>query len=299
MADALSEKLPEIKYVAVVSQTENYSLALNDNHIKAIGLYASQAYFIVFSFPLLQGNEDQVLNDKSSIVLSEKLATALFHSTENSIGKIVTFDNHKQYKVSGIFKDLPRNSSVQFDFVLSFENYKAEHTWVMDWGNNATHTYLVLRKGTDIDEFNKKITDFINERKAGLNTSLFLTHYSDNYLYGHYEDGTQAGGRIEYVRLFSIIAVFILFIACINFMNLSTAKASGRLKEVGVKKAIGANRKTLIFQYLGESSLIALFSLITALLLVSLFLPKFNQITGKNLALNLDSTFALPRFALL
>ena len=149
-------------------------------------------------------------------------------------------------------------------------------------------TYLILHENTDIDRFNEKINRFYKSKIQESNISLFVSRYSDHYLHGNYENGVQAGGRVEYVRLFSIIAVVILLIACINFMNLSTAKASARLKEVGIKKAIGASRRLLVFQYLAESVLLAGISLLLAILFVQLLLPTFNEITSKQLDLVLN-----------
>ena len=161
------------------------------------------------------------------------------------------------------------------------------------WGNQNAKTYLVIREGTDPKQFNHKIAGFIKRKSEGSNVTPFIKPYSDNYLYGHYENGVQAGGRIEYVQLFSMIALFILVIACINFMNLSTAKASRRIKEVGIKKAMGASRESLVLQYMGESMLMAFASLILALVLVELLLSPFNQITGKQLTLSFDTHFVL------
>jgi hypothetical protein len=154
---------------------------------------------------------------------------------------------------------------------------------------------VVLREGTDVNAFNKKIANFIAEKTDGDITgrTMFLAPYSDYYLHSNYENGVQSGGRIEYVRLFALIAFFILIIACINFMNLSTAKAAGRIKEVGVKKALGAGRKRIAIQYMSESMLMTLLSLITAVALVAVVLPQFNLITGKQLVLQWETELAL------
>src|SRR4030095_17013230 len=138
-----------------------------------------------------------------------------------------------------------------------FEIFEEIAPWSREWSSNGPHVYVVLREGTDVNEFNNKIENFVEKKTNGDITSrkMFVAPYSSNYLYGNYENGVQSGGRIEYVRLFSVIALFILVIACINFMNLSTAKAAARIKEVGVKKALGAGRKRLAIRYIGESML--------------------------------------------
>jgi ABC-type antimicrobial peptide transport system permease subunit len=206
---------------------------------------------------------DQVLADKNAIVISEELAMKLFNTTEDVVGKTVEFQHEREFLVLGLFKKIPPASFVQFDFALSFKMLEDTAPWVSIWTATGPRAYVVLREGADVNLYNEKIADFIKNKTNGGITfrKLFLTPCSDLYLYGNYENGVQAGGRIEYVRLFSIIALFILIIACINFMNLSTAKAAGRIKEVGVKKALGAGRKRLAIQYIGESMLMTVVSL--------------------------------------
>ena len=296
LAETLAEEMPEVEYAATVTPSywfEKFTLSVGDNAIKATGQYAGQDFFNIFSYDLIQGDESQVLADKSAIVLSEELALNLFKTTENIIGKTVVFQHEKQFLVSGIFKGTPPTSSDQFDFALSFEVWKEQVPGIANWDNSGPNTFVVLKKGTRIDQFNSKIANLIQTKSKDIHRTLFLTPYSDNYLYGNYENGIQAGGRIDYVKLFSLIALFILIIACINFMNLSTAKASRRIKEIGIKKVVGADRKTLIFQYLGESILLTFLSLFLALIIVEGFLPQFNQITGKQLSLQYDAKLVL------
>jgi predicted permease len=294
-ATSLLEDMPEVEYAATTLGPQPATLSVGDKNIKAEGKYASKDYFRVFSHPLMGGDSQNILADKNSVVLSESLAKSLFNSTQNSIGKMVAFDHDKVYQVSGVYKALPANSSMQFDFVLSFEKYIETNEWARVWGNTAPFTYLLLKPGTDIGAFNRKIARYVQSKTENNIThrTMFVKRFSENYLYGKYENGVQAGGRIDYVELFSIIALFILVIACINFMNLSTAKASRRLKEVGVKKTIGADRRSLVFQYLAESLLMAFLSMMLSVVMVVLFLPSFNTITGKELSLQLDPTLML------
>ncbi|MBC7872961.1 MAG: ABC transporter permease, partial [Ferruginibacter sp.] len=241
-----------------------------------------------FSFPLLQGDAAQVLQDKLGVVISRGLAKKLFGTEENALGKIVEVQHDKTFQVTGVFEGTPPTSSVQLDFVLSFEEFKDNNKWVMEWGNNGPATYITLHEGTDPKAFEAKIKDYIKGKDKESNVTLFLQPYSEGYLYGTFENGQPAGGRIEYVRLFSIIAIFILVIACINFMNLSTARASRKAKEVGIKKSIGAQRGSLIFQYISESMVTALVSFMVAWTVVWLFLPQFNLITGKKIELTFN-----------
>ena len=292
LAESLADEMPEVEYAAAVAPAEwfgDFTLSVGEKNLKAPGQFAGEDFFTMFSYNLVQGEESQVLAVKNAIVISEDLAQRLFGTTENVVGK--TLDWHileftQPVIVSGIFANLPTNSTVQFDFVLSFEAFKDINPSVVEWFNDNPHTFLVLQAGTGISQFNEKIERYLDGKyQEDDYRTLFARPYSDGYLYGTYENGIQAGGRIEYVRLFSIIALFILVIACINFMNLSTAKASRRVKEVGIKKAVGASRSTLVTQYLSESFLMAFLSLLTAIVLVGLLLPQFNSITGKQLSL--------------
>ncbi|WP_020530825.1 ABC transporter permease [Flexithrix dorotheae] len=298
LAEALKEEYPEFEYTATTTWISPFTLSIEDHNVKADGYYVGADFFNIFSYDLIQGNKDQVLADKTSITISESLAKKLFDTTEDILGKTIEVQHKKNYKLTGVFKDVPKNSSYQFDFVLPFEQFKDENEWVTSWGNNGPPTFAVLKKGTNPQELEKKIADFVKKKNEQSNVTLFLKPYSERYLFGSYENGVQSGGRIEYVRLFSIIAAFILFIACINFMNLSTARASRRVKEVGVKKALGIKRSALISQFLGESMVMAFLSIFVALILVVLFLPQFNEITEKKIALALDGNLVLSLLAI-
>lgn len=289
-AKALADEMPEVELGVTTTYINSYVLTIGDKNLSADGIYASKDFFQLFSYDLIQGDQKQVLTEKASVVLSEELALRLFGTTEGVVGKMVEWNHEESYQVSGIFKDLSDQSSMKFDFVLTFEEFWDNNEWVQNWYNTSPRTYLLLRAGTDIPLFNEKIRELIRTKTEGRAThrSPFAARYSDQYLYNRYENGVLTGGRIDYVNLFSAIAAFILLIACINFMNLSTARASQRMKEIGIKKTIGASRKNLISQYLIESSFMALLSLLVALLLVSLSLQQFNLITDKELELSLS-----------
>jgi putative ABC transport system permease protein len=296
-ADALANEMPEVEYaVSVVSAGKTAVTSTPEITIKSNGLYAGADFFHVFSYSLIQGNPAQVLGDKKGIVLSDLLAKRLFGTTENLIGKTVVLQHEQPYTISGIFTAPGVHSSQQFDFVLPFlSNYGVQDNR-SNWDNTFCSTYLILKPGANVAQFNAKIAGLI-VRKSNHQINYrtpFVQRYSDIYLYGRYEAGALAGGRIDYVRLFSLIALFILVIACINFMNLSTARAAGRAKEVGIRKVVGAGRATLIIQFLGESIGMAVVSCLLAIGWVSLFLPAFNNITGKQLSLvHLNTSFIL------
>lgn len=294
LGQALSEEMPEIEYAVAVAPPnwrgfDRFILTADQQNIKATGEYAGKDYFNVFSYGLMQGDASQVLADKHSIVISDELAMKLFGTTQGVVGKTIALNHEREFLVSGLFRKTPAASSVRFDFVLPFDAY-LDASGYKSWNDFGPHTYLVLREGTDIEGFNAKIKHFFQVKLDGDDRSpqLLATRYSENYLHGNFENGVQSGGRIAYVNLFSAIGMFILVIACINFMNLSTAKAAVRIKEVGVKKALGAGRKLLAVQFIGESMLMTFLSLMVAIILVAIVLPQFNLITGKELSFTLN-----------
>lgn len=284
----LKTDFPEIKYAATTTWINKSLLSHGNTYFKEDGYHVGPDFFHIFSYPLLIGNPDQVLQDKSSICLSEEVAIRFFGSIEAAMGKTMRFEEDRDFMVSGVFANINPKSTYQFDFVLPLQDYLDRNEWATQWGNNGPNTYVALQEGAIAEEVSKKIVGYIKSKEEESNVDLFLKRYSEDYLYGKYTNGVLDGGRIDYVRLFSIIAIFILVIACINFMNLSTARASKRAHEVGVRKAIGADRSTLIRQYIGEAILIALFSMLVSFLIVFLLLPQFNAITDKTIVLTLS-----------
>lgn len=287
MADAMKADFPEVQYAVTERRPSDHTLSIPQKDIIASGKFTGKDFFQVFSYELLYGNPGQVLTDKHSIVLSERLAMQLFNTTRDLIGKTIEFEHRDQYTVSGIFKNPPASATEQFDYLLPFAVLYDTQDWLRSWGNTGCFTYVLLKPGTDVNRFNSRLAGYI---KAKTNNEIkhrtpFASRYSENYLYGNYENGVVTGGRISYVKMFSIIAIFLIVIACINFMNLSTARAAGRMKEIGVKKVMGAGRSSLALQYLGESVLLTLIAFLFSLLLVVILLPFFNTITGKQLVL--------------
>ncbi len=260
-----------------------------DKKLQARPQYVDSNFFGVFTCPLIEGDARALFTDKQGIVLSSRFAQAMFGTTEHVIGRRIHYDEYEftgDFVVRGIFEPNPANATEQFDLLFNYAIALERRPGLNEWGNTDPHTFALLKPGTDIAALNRKIADFIKIRDGkSYEPTIFLARFSDRYLY-NYENGVRVGGRILYVRLFTLIAAFILVIACINFMNLSTAKASRRAKEVGIKKVVGAGRPSLIFQYLGESLLLSLLSLVLAVLIVALLLPVFNDITGKTLYLH-------------
>lgn len=287
-AQTLASEMPEVE--AAIMSTWRWNrgvvLTVGDKDVSIQGVYAGAPFFTLFSYKLLGGDPGQVLRDESSIVVSESVAISLFGSAAEAMGKAVQVDHDKQFQISGVMEDFPNESSVHFDFVISFETFRRDNEWLGSWGATAPQTFVLLKEGTDVEQFNAKIADLVRRKTEGeiKHRTPFVHKLADSYLYGRYENGKLAGGRIEYVRLFTIIAIFILVIACMNFMNLSTARASRRTKEIGIKKVVGARPLSLVGQFLSESTLLSLLSLLAAIILAILLLPQFNLLTGKDLA---------------
>ncbi len=294
--------MPEVEMQTSVMPAEllgDFSLTAGDQKTKAAGQFADYDFFKVFSFGLTHGDDSQVLKAKNSIVISQKLALTLFGTTENIIGKTIDWEllNFKYPSVvTGVFEGTPENSTMQFDFALNYDAWMELSEKVgrrIQWGNHAPCTYLILNEGVDVAQFNAKIEGFHKTKASGSNISLLAVPYSSQYLNGTYENGHQAGGRISYVRLFTLIAFFILLIAGINYMNLSTARATRRFKEIGVKKVVGSGRLALAVQFISESVILSFFALIFSIVLVIILLPMFNQITGKHLVFEFDRFYLL------
>lgn len=300
LGETFMEMFPEVESATLTSDRylPKGKISINDQSLEANRLFADKRFFEVFSYELLEGDRKQVLADKNNIAISRKLANKLFESTENIIGKTVEWSNvyvKQNFQIAGIFEDPSPHSTLQFDAVFNYDVVLAvSDRWQLAWSTNAVKTHLVLNEGTDIDEFNDKIEFFMWAKNPKRKTNrLFVQKYSEKYLNGRYESGVPTGGRITYIKLFSMIALFILLIACINFMNLSTAQASRKMKEIGVKKTMGAGRRALVWQFLSESILMTLLSCFVAAGLVILFLPQFNMITGKEMQWHMDSNAML------
>jgi putative ABC transport system permease protein len=288
VSELLLAQVPDIEYASPLAPPNwwpKYTLSVADKNIKAAGQYAGKDYFNIFSFPLVEGNKDEMLKDKNAIVISDDLARRLFNRTDHVIGRQVRFQQQQSFFVTGVFEKPPGNSSQQFDFVLSFEYLFSVQPWVKSWNGSGPHNFILVKEGTNVDALNKKIAGLIARSSGDTSRQPFAVKFSDIYLQNTFNHGVSTGSKIVYVKLFLLIAVFILVIACINFMNLSTAKAARRMKEVGIKKVVGARRPQLVAQFLSESFLVTLFAMILALGMALLLLPAFNSLTGKQIVL--------------
>ncbi|HEY6902280.1 MAG TPA: ABC transporter permease, partial [Puia sp.] len=303
LADEMKKVLPEVELATSFSWRNKNTFQVGDKILKEEGTNAGADYFQMFSFPLLEGQGSTALATPESIAISRKMAGHFFGSPQAAIGKTIRFDNRKDMKVMAVYEDLPENSSERSDYFINWKAFLDDNSWAKDWGNNGPSVVLLLRKDADPVAFDKKIAKFLDnynkEQSKNFRIQLGIQRFGDVYLHSNFKNGKIVGGRIEYVRLFSIVAIFILLIACINFMNLTTARSVKRAKEIGIRKVVGAVRPALIRQFIGEAILLSLFSVVLALLMVLALLPFFNQMTGKSIHFPFaSSTFWLSLGAL-
>jgi len=293
LGEEMKKAFPEIEYAANYSTWGNLNtFRVGDKTIKATGEYASEDFFHLFSFPLLQGDAATALSTINSISISKTLASSLFQSPENAIGKSIRFENKENFTVSAVF-DVPSNSSLHFDYLINWNYFKRENDWVKDWNNVSPHTTIQLRKDANPAQFRARIKNFLDnlntQQSAGYRAELDMQRFDETYLNGGFKNHQIGGGRIEYLWLFSLIAIFILLIACVNFMNLTTARSLQRAKEIGIRKTSGAQKSALILQFIGEAILFTTLAAILSICIVAIVLPNFNSITGKQMQLPLGS----------
>ena len=279
----------QIKNTCVTNWGGTSLLSVGEIRLKKSSLYVSEEFLEMFQFPLLWGDAAHVLDDPNAIVLTEATAEAIFGS-ENPVGKFMRVDNIMDLRVTGILKNIPPNSSFQFECLISHRQMEKQD-WFKDegnsWDNYAFQVYAELQPGAAVAEVNATIKDLLSKKgQIDIHRELFLHPLNDWRLHSNFENGIQSGGRIDFVTDFSIIAIFVLVIACINFMNLATARSERRAREVGVRKSVGSRRQDLIFQFLGESVLITLIAFLFALCMVELAMPLYNDLTQKKLFLD-------------
>ena len=250
---------------------------------------ADLSFFEMFTFPVVKGSYSTAFSDPHVIVITEDKAVKLF-GDEESIGKILTLDNQYDFRIIGIVKNIPHNSTLQFDFLVPLEF--VEELWgesISNWSDCSYRTFIQLRKNVPFEEVSGKITGRIKKENENSNAEPFLFPFSRAHLYSL----SGRGGRIQEVRIFTLVASFILIIACINFMNLTTARSAKRAREVGLRKVVGANRRQLIRQFFSESILFSFIAFFIAVFLVELFLPSFSKLTGKPLTIDYSGNFAV------
>lgn len=287
LAPELKAKYPAIVNASRSSYPFDQLISYNDKKIKNRGLFADPSFLKILDYEFLKGNSTEPLKDINSVVLTKTLATKLF-GTENPIGKIVKLNNDEGLKVEAIIADLPANSSISFDYIMPWKLNEQRQKWIKEqgWGSNFCLTLVQLQKSSLLDEVNAAVKGIYQRNQKGLTNEMFLHPLSKWHLYNEFENGKSIGGKIGQLKIFLMLAVCILLIACVNFMNLSTARSEKRAKEVGVRKAIGSNRKSLIGQFILESTTLALIGTIVAFILVEISLPYFNNLLGISLIID-------------
>ena len=291
MASAIQQDYPEVETTSRFNWGNDALFSYGDKRIKAPGNIVDSTFLTIFSFPMISGKPELVLMGNNDIVLTESLAKEIF-GKEEPVGKAVKINNQYNFMVSGIVKDPPPNSQFRFRFLAPWAFARQIGFDDNFWGNNSTRTFVLLKPGTHLASFNKKLKTLRKKYDSeSPDMETFLYAFSRSHLYGQFVNGVEAGGRIEIIRMFSIIAVFVLVIACINFMNLSTARSEKRAKEVGIRKTIGAGRSSLITQFLGESMLISFISFVIGIVIVYLTLPWFNDLVKVKLALDAGNLY--------
>ncbi|HEY8936139.1 MAG TPA: ABC transporter permease [Cyclobacteriaceae bacterium] len=258
------------------------------------GFYVSEEFLEMFQFPLIAGNAELILDDPANIVITKSTATALF-GNEDAMGKIIRVDNQHDLKVAGILKDIPSNSSFQFDFLLPWKHHYNTSDWVKrnttNWGNYSFQVFVELNDAKNKADAENGVRDMLAKHGEDkeIKHEFFLYPLLRWRLYSNFDNGVEQGGMSDYVQLFTVIAIFIIVIACINFMNLATARSERRAREVGIRKSIGSGRPELIFQFIGESMIIAFISFIIAVLAAQLLLPSYNALVEKKLFIDYTS----------
>ena len=291
LASELENSSPQIKHAVVTTGQQQRILAKDENKIKEKGYVVGDHFFDVFTWNFVKGNAATALQEPNSIVLTESAAKAFF-GNEEPINKVLKMDNRLDLKVTAIVKDPPRNSTFEFDWLTPF-NYNDEETKksMNEWQNSSWNVFVQAAPGADSGLLSKNITKIKRAHGKDEISSYFVFPMSRWHLYSDFTNGINTGGIIEYVRLFSIIAVIILLVACINFMNLSTARSEKRAKEVGIRKTLGSKRKQLIAQFFFESMILTMIAFVIAVIAVLLLLPSFNVLVDRQISLNITKPF--------
>ena len=303
LGEAMKAEFPGIVNMFRISWRMDELAVVGDKKIKTNGLYGDPSILSMLTVSLIRGDAATALEKPQSIVISQALAKACF-GDENPIGQTINMNAGQAYSVdglytvTGIFPDLPANSSFHFQWISPYTTWTAANTWVKGWGNNLTETYVQLAATASRQAIYKRLTHYLSTKQNGATNTLFLFSANDWHLRDKFVNGVQTGGAIRYVRLFALIAAAILLIACINFMNLSTARSEQRAKEVGVLKVAGAGRSSLIGKFISEALLLSFLAVLLAVALLYIFLPAYNSLVNKQLHIRLfDPTHGIALLA--
>ncbi len=288
LVSTFTKNYPEVAGATAIRETE-FAFELGEERSLEPGIYTDSSFFEIFSYPLLAGDYKPIYSSRYRIAISARLAEKLFGHQDYyaMIGKNLKIWQNRTYELVGVFANPPANSSQQFNFVFDIADHYLNNPSQKRWNLSNERVFVLLRDGVNKSDFQQKIADVIPLSEAGTEedrTTLQLQSYADHYLYGRFENGMVAGGRIDYIMMILFAAFLLLSIACINFVNLATARAARQAKEVGVRKVIGATRKSLIFQFLAEAFLTTIFATFLAVMLTEFSFGYFTQMTGRELS---------------
>ncbi len=278
-ANVLAE-IPEIKYAARTSQQSDM-IRNGDKTIYTNSIYTDADFFKMMTFPAVKGNAVNALKQPNTVVLTETTAKKIFGTTD-VIGKLLMLNNTDAVNVAAVVRDVPQNSTNQFDIAIPFMLFESKNDWLKKWDDNRIQTWIHVKPNVKLTSLNKKLKELFLRKQLEKNTDLFAYPFSALRLHDQFKNGKPSGGIINIIMLLSTIAGFVLLIACINFMNLATAQSEQRAREVGVRKVLGASRKRIIFQFLGEALFLSFLALMLGVLLAVLALPGFLQLSGTN-----------------
>ena len=287
LAEAMKADIPGIVSTCRARYAQSL-FSLDDKSVYESAMYTDPSLFSMLSLDFIQGNKETAFQDLSSVVLTEKMAQQFFGTTD-VVGKVLKMNSKDNFRVTGVIRDLAKNSTLKLDCLIPFATFEKDNDWLKFWGANGITTYIELTPSANLAAINRQLDGFIRKKSADKSAAQpVIIGMKDWRLRNDFVNGQRAGGRIEYVRLFTFIACIILLIACINFMNLATARSEKRAREVGVRKVLGAQRSRLILQFISESVFLSALSVTLGAMLISLLLPAFNLLVRGHLSLGLD-----------
>ena len=290
LGPAIQTTYPQAEEVFRINWVANLIFTTGEKHLEAYGYFTDPGFLRTLDFPLVRGDKNTALDKPESVILTEKFSRRLF-GNEDPVGKAIRIDSNANFMVTGVMEDQPGNTSFDFEYLIPME-YRKKINWdIPKWDNYGVETFVLLKPGITENEANKLFRNVIKTHVPGMKNELFVHPMKKWHLYSKFENGKIAGGQIEQVRLFGIIGAFILLIACINYMNLSTAKSEKRAREVGIRKVIGARKSSLVWQFISESVLIAFIAGIIALVLAELSIGSFNELVYADLTIPYSNSY--------
>jgi predicted permease len=286
LAEAMKSEIPGILRATRTKQRD-FLFAVNDNAINSSGRFVDSDFIDIFSLSFIEGNSEEAFNNPEAIVITRQTAEQLYGKNVKVLGKVLKVDNTDNYLISGVIEDLPKNISYPINWIAPFERWGNDKEWTKEYGSFFADTFVELSPEADFATVDAQVRNLLEKKTDDADSKAFLHSIKDWHLRAKFENGKQISGRITYVRLFTIIALIILLIACINFMNLSTARSEKRANEVGVRKAMGSGRTRLIIQFIAEALILAFIATLLSVILLFILLPQFNLLIVKSLVLGI------------